>query len=187
MDEPELIARAAAGDRGAFHALVERYRALVYRLAYQSAGNHPDAEDIAQDVFIKLFRALAGFRHDAQFSSWLYRITLNVCIDHGRRRNVIQARERPDEPLSLAACDRPDPERFAYAAELGRVLHDAVDRLPPRQRVIFVMRHYDELKLTEIASVLRLQEGTVKRQLHAAVRRLRLLLRDAHALPESHS
>ena len=79
------IARAAAGDGGAFQALVERHRAMVYRMAYQFAGNHHDAEDIAQDVFIKVYRSLDRFRYDAQVTSWLYRIVMNACIDHKRR------------------------------------------------------------------------------------------------------
>ena len=80
--DSDLVARAAAGDGAAFHALVERHRAMVYRLAYQFAGNHHDAEDIAQDVFIKVYRSLDRFRHDAQLTSWLYRIVMNACIDH---------------------------------------------------------------------------------------------------------
>src|SRR5690242_19066469 len=83
--DSDLIARAAAGDGPAFHALVERHRGMVYRLAYQFAGNHHDAEDIAQDVFIKVYRSLDRFRHDAQVTSWLYRIVMNACIDHRRR------------------------------------------------------------------------------------------------------
>src|SRR5207244_6246204 len=84
--DSDLIARAAAGDGPAFHTLVERHRAMVYRLAYQFAGNHHDAEDIAQDVFIKVYRSLDRFRHDAQVTSWLYRIVMNACIDYKRRR-----------------------------------------------------------------------------------------------------
>src|SRR5919107_5228183 len=86
--DSDLVARAAAGDGAAFHALVERHRAMVYRLAYQFAGNHHDAEDIAQDVFIKVYRSLGRFRHDAQLTSWLYRIVMNACIDHKRRHRA---------------------------------------------------------------------------------------------------
>src|SRR3954471_24408714 len=81
-----LISRAAAGDAAAFQSLVEQHRSMVYRIAYQFAGNHHDAEDIAQDVFLKVYRSLDRFRHDAQLSSWLYRIVMNACIDHRRRQ-----------------------------------------------------------------------------------------------------
>src|SRR5213596_4364962 len=86
--DTDLISRAAGGDASAFHALVERHRAMVYRLAYQFAGNHHDAEDIAQDVFIKVYRSLDRFRYDAQLTSWLYRIVMNACIDHKRRHRA---------------------------------------------------------------------------------------------------
>ena len=87
MAESDLISRAAGGDPTAFQALVERHRSMVYRVAYQFAGNHYDAEDIAQDVFIKVYRSLDCFRHEAQLTSWLYRIVMNACIDHRRRQS----------------------------------------------------------------------------------------------------
>ena len=85
MADSDLITRAAGGDATAFQALVERHRVMVYRVAFQFAGNHHDAEDIAQDVFIKVYRSLDKFRQDAQLTSWLYRIAMNACIDHRRR------------------------------------------------------------------------------------------------------
>src|SRR4029450_6114763 len=87
MADSDLISRAAGGDTTAFQALVERHRSMVYRVAYQFAGNHYDAEDIAQDVFIKVYRSLDRFRHEAQLTSWLYRIVMNACIDHRRRQS----------------------------------------------------------------------------------------------------
>src|SRR5215203_2228162 len=86
MADSDLITRAAGGDAAAFQALVERHRSMVYRVAYQFAGNHYDAEDIAQDVFIKVYRSLSRFRQDSQFTSWIYRIAMNACIDHRRRQ-----------------------------------------------------------------------------------------------------
>jgi RNA polymerase sigma-70 factor (ECF subfamily) len=83
--DTDLISRAAGGDVSAFQALVEQHRSMVYRVAYQFAGNHYDAEDIAQDVFIKVYRSLDRFRRDAQLTSWMYRIVMNACIDHRRR------------------------------------------------------------------------------------------------------
>src|SRR5919109_3526539 len=87
MADPDLVSRAAAGDPTAFQALVERHRSMVYRVAYQFAGNHHDAEDIAQEVFIKVYRSLERFRQDAQLTSWLYRIVMNACIDHRLRQH----------------------------------------------------------------------------------------------------
>ena len=87
MVDADLISRAAGGDTAAFQPLVEQHRSMVYRVAYQFAGNHYDAEDIAQDVFIKVYRSLPRFRQDAQFTSWIYRIAMNACIDHRRRQS----------------------------------------------------------------------------------------------------
>jgi RNA polymerase sigma-70 factor, ECF subfamily len=180
--DSELAARAAAGDGAAFHALVERHRAMVYRLAYQFAGNHHDAEDIAQDVFIKVFRSLDRFRYDAQLTSWLYRIVMNACIDHKRRHAPAGwAPFTEDAELRMANTpeDGPGPEQQAYGGQLGEVLEAEIARLPPGQRLVFTMRHHEGLKLCEIADALGLAEGTVKRQLHAAVHRLRAALTSA--------
>lgn len=183
MADSDLIARAAGGDPAAFQALVERHRSMVYRVAYQFAGNHYDAEDIAQEVFIKVYRSLDKFRQDAQLSSWMYRIVMNACIDHRRRHTPAGSApfgEEAEQKLLNTADETPDPENRAYAGELGQVLEAEINRLPQGQRIVFVMRHHQGLKLGEIADALGLAEGTVKRQLHAAVHRLRHALRRAN-------
>jgi RNA polymerase sigma-70 factor (ECF subfamily) len=177
--DTDLVSRAAGGDASAFQALVERHRSMVYRVAYQFAGNHYDAEDIAQEVFIKVYRSLERFRHEAQLSSWLYRIVMNACIDHRRRHLPAGAApfgEEAEHKMLNAPEETPGPEQRAYAGELGAVLESAIADLPKGQRIVFVMRHHEGLKLCEIAEALGLAEGTVKRQLHAAVHRLRQAL-----------
>ena len=177
--DTDLISRAATGDPAAFQALVERHRSMVYRVAYQFAGNHFDAEDIAQEVFIKVYRSLDRFRQDAQLSSWMYRIVMNACIDHRRRHSPAGAApfgEEAEHKMLNTPEETPGPEDRAYAGELGQLLEEEIARLPPGQRMVFVMRHHQGLKLSEIASALGLAEGTVKRQLHAAVHRLRAAL-----------
>jgi len=180
--DADLISRAAAGDSSAFQTLVERHRSMVYRVAFQFAGNHHDAEDIAQDVFIKVFRSLDRFRQDAQLTSWLYRIIMNACIDH-RRRSRFSASAAFGEEAELRMLNAPEetpgPEECAYGGEIGQVLECEIGRLPKGQRLVFVMRHHQGMKLCEIAEALGLAEGTVKRQLHAAVHRLRQALRQA--------
>ena len=152
---------------------------MVYRLAYQFAGNHHDAEDIAQDVFIKVYRSLDRFRYDAQVTSWLYRIVMNACIDHKRRHAPAGwAPFTEDAELKMMNTpeEGPGPEDQAYGGQIGAVLESEIARLPPGQRLVFTMRHHEGLKLSEIAAALGLAEGTVKRQLHAAVHRLRAAL-----------
>lgn len=183
MADAELISLAAGGDPAAFQLLVEQHRAMVYRVAYQFAGNHYDAEDIAQDVFIKVYRSLPKFRQDSQFTSWIYRIAMNACIDHRRRHAAGGASafgEEAEQRMENTPEGRPGPETSAYAGELGSVLEAEIRRLPQGQRIVFVMRHYEGLKLGEIASALGLAEGTVKRQLHATVHRLRAVLSAAN-------
>lgn len=184
--DSDLVARAAAGDASAFQALVERHRAMVYRVAYQFAGNHYDAEDIAQEVFVKVYRSLERFRHDAQLTSWLYRIVMNACIDHKRRRSPAGWAPFTEQLEARAGAipeDMPDPEEMAYGGQLGAVLDAEIGRLPAGQRLVFTMRHREGLKLSEIAAALGLAEGTVKRQLHAAVHRLRHALRERRVTP----
>ena len=181
--DTDLISRAAGGDPSAFQALVERHRSMVYRIAYQFAGNHHDAEDIAQEVFIKVYRSLDRFRQDAQLTSWMYRIVMNACIDHRRRQRLAIAApfgEEAEHRMLNTPEDTPGPEDRAYAGELGQVLESEIGRLPNGQRVVFVMRHHQGMKLCEIAAALGLAEGTVKRQLHAAVHRLRQALTEAN-------
>src|ERR1043165_5290838 len=116
MADSDLITRAAGGDATAFQALVERHRSMVYRVAYQFAGNHYDAEDIAQEVFIKVYRSLDKFRQDAQLSSWMYRIVMNACIDHRRRTRFgwnATCGDEAEQRMLNAPEEAPGPEERA--------------------------------------------------------------------------
>src|SRR3954453_2798034 len=130
--DTDLISRAAVGDASAFQALVERHRAMVYRVAYQFSGNHHDAEDIAQDVFIKIYRSLDRFRRDAQLTSWIYRIVMNACIDHRRRQRPAMSAPLGDDAeqkMVNTPEDRPGPEDQAYGGQIGAALAEEIARL----------------------------------------------------------
>ena len=177
-DEPLLITRAQQGDTEAFRALVERSKMNVYRLAYDLTGNRHDAEDLSQEVFVKAYRALPKFRGDARWSTWLYRITVNARYDH----RETQARKRMEYRDDLGDDDGPvneellrvpaTPERAAEARMIQENIGRALARLTPQERSVFVMRHYHDLPLKEIAKAMEIAEGTVKSYLFRALKRL---------------
>ncbi len=177
-DERLLIKRAKQGDMEAFHELVEFSKINVYRLAYDMVRNRHDAEDISQDVFLQAYRSLDRFRGDAKWSTWLYRITVNMCIDRGKsmKRKAVEYRDDigTDGPSELhsrqAAVDLPD--RSAESSMIQGHVEQALDALSSQERTVFVLRHYHDLPLKEIAASLSLAEGTVKSYLFRAVQRL---------------
>ncbi|HXV14523.1 MAG TPA: RNA polymerase sigma factor [Candidatus Krumholzibacteria bacterium] len=180
-ESPQLVERLRAGEPAAFREMVECYRRDVYALAYDLCGNHHDAEDLSQEVFIKAFRGIGSFRADARLGSWLYRIAMNAHIDNKRRKPVqlvsIDAHESADEQprervLELAAVD-PRPDQTAGAARFQTDVEHALDALSVQERTVFVLRHYHDMKIGEISESLSIAEGTVKSLLFRSMRKLR--------------
>lgn len=176
-DEKLLIDRAQKGDFDAFRQLVERSKITTYRLAYDLTGSRQDAEDISQEVYIRAFRRLAAFRGDAKWSSWLHRITVNLFLDQKRaKKPTVEYNEEMETATTMnpGAHSSPDPgpEKSAEAGVIQEHIDRALGSLPPQERSVFVLRHYQDLKLREIASVMNLAEGTVKVYLFRAVRKL---------------
>jgi RNA polymerase sigma-70 factor (ECF subfamily) len=149
---------------------VEKYKQKVYYMALDMTGNHHDAEDLSQEVFIKVFGAIKDFRGDSKLSSWLYRIAMNTCIDKTRRKRLKLV--ELDERVAEKPSSGDNPQRAMEARSTQKQIDQALQKLPPRQRCIFVMRHYNEMMLREIAENLKISEGTVKAQLFRAVHRL---------------
>jgi len=178
-DESTLIAGMARGDEKTFREFVERYKKKVYFLALDMVGNSVDAEDISQEVFLKVFRSFATFRKGAKLGSWLYRVTYNASIDHLRRKGSVPEAV-PDEILdsrSQAGAGLPgaaasDPARAAESKILQERITLALDKVSPQEKAVFVLRHYDDLMLKDIASSLGLSIGSVKSYLFRAVRKL---------------
>ncbi|MFQ5791141.1 MAG: RNA polymerase sigma factor [Acidobacteriota bacterium] len=156
------------GDREAFDRLVEKYQQRVYRICLRFTGNHHDADDLAQDVFVRVFRALSRFRAEARFSTWLHRITVNACFNWAR------GRKRRFEALTDDLRD-PAPGQIERLGrkELSATVRREVARLPERQRIILVLRVYQELSHREIAELLKCPVGTVKANFFFALQNLK--------------
>ncbi len=181
-----MIRRAQEGDHPAFDALVRRYDKDVLRLALQVVGSPEEARDLYQEAFLKVYRSLRNFRMEARFSTWLYRVVTNVCLDHLRRRNarkevaVPQPEEGKPEYFQNVPDDRPtlDPERATHSKEIARRIQAALDRLNPRERMVFELKHYQGLKLRAIGEMCNTSEQTVKNCLFRATQKLRSELGD---------
>lgn len=179
--EERLVVQAQRGDMRAFEELVHRYDGKVLSIAIDYTGDADEAKDVYQEVFIRVFRALPRFRRRSSFSTWLYRIAVNVCKTHHSRRlkrkqvSLDQGLEYEDG--SVSRLDLPDEandaERTTLNSELARHMRMAIDGLSPKQKLIFTLRHYHGFKLREIAEMMRCAEGTVKRHLFTATQRLR--------------
>lgn len=173
-EDRHLVEAFRRGEESAFAALVIKYRESVYRVARRMLGNHEDAADAAQEVFIRAHRALPRFDGRSQVSTWLYRITVNLCLDiRGRLSRMPLA---DDEEVLRDRCAGPAIEDEAEGRETGRIVARAVATLPPRQKAMVVLRLYQDLPYAEIARIMGCSEGTVKATMFAALRRLRRVL-----------
>jgi RNA polymerase sigma-70 factor (ECF subfamily) len=185
-EELALIRRAQAGDRSAFDELVRKYDQHVLRLALQLGRSLEEARDLYQEAFLKVYRSLHRFRLEARFSTWLYRVVMNVCLDHLRRqaaRKEVQAPDGQDgeaEYFQTLPDDRPalNPERALRDKEIGKRIQGALARLNPRERLVFELKHYQGLKLRAIGEVCGTSEQTVKNCLFRATQKLRTDLGD---------
>jgi RNA polymerase sigma-70 factor (ECF subfamily) len=173
QSEADLIAAAQAGDREAFDDLVRRTYADTYTLAYRLTGNEEDARDVSQEAYLRAYRAINRFRGDAQFSTWMYRITANCAATYLGRRSR-HRHEVLDETVPVAdpRTDH-DPQLQADAADLRNRLARALDDLPPRLRSVVVLRDVYDLPHESIAAELGISESAAKVRLHRARNKLR--------------
>ena len=175
----ELVLRARHGDMNAFERLVEKFDRRILSLAFSFTRNSDDAKDIYQETLIRAYRSIGKFEFRSEFSTWLYRIATNVCLRFKslEKRNSILVERKdwsdndPDDGSNGAAS--PESVEGEYMRmELAKQIENALDLLSPMQRLVFTMKHYEGYKLREIASIANLTEGTVKKHLYVAVRRL---------------
>jgi RNA polymerase sigma-70 factor (ECF subfamily) len=186
-EEQALVRKAQAGDRLAFESLVRRFDREVLRLALNLVHRPEDARDIYQESFLRVYKNLHRFRFECSFYTWLYRIVTNVALDHLRRRTSRREDQAPvpedaeggtrdffdRQPEQRAGAN---PERSLLGQELGEQIASALNRLSPRERMVFEMKHYQGLKLRAIGDMLGTSEETVKNSLFRATRKLRASL-----------
>lgn len=188
-EDDELIREAQRGQRGSFDVLVRRYDQSVLRLALHMLGNEQDAQDVHQEAFLKAYRHLGNFRFECSFYTWLYRIVTNLCLDQLRRRKsrredpatVLDARGDEMDLMANISDDRAmaNPARELDRKVMGARINDALDKLTPRERTVFELKHYQGLKLRTIGEMLSTTEETAKNTLFRATRKLRASLVEA--------
>ena len=178
VDDRMLVQRSADGDEDAFRTLVERYQGEVYNLALRFLGDVSATEEVTQDAFLRLFRSLSGFRFEATLSTWLHRVTLNLCRDRWRKS------DRATEEVSLDDIRRnrefvstsPEPDREVMTMETQKAVQACLLELPEDHREVVLLRYINDLSYKEIAESLGLSTGTVASRLHRGMSLLSDLL-----------
>ena len=182
-DDYTLIKAIQAGDHRAFESLVRRYQRQVANLIYVTMGSRDDVDDIAQEVFIRVHRSLPRFKFDASFFSWLYRITMNLCIDEIRKRKirkVLSLDFLTEDALEKSRKNKDHlmPSDLFLTEERHQVVRSALQRLKPEHRDVLVLREYKDLGYSEIAEALDISLEAVKSRIFRARSELKILLSD---------
>src|SRR5438067_1487474 len=173
LDEAQLVSACLAGQREAFDLIVERHRRSVYQLCYRFVGNHEDASDLSQDVFVRAYKGLQRFRGQSSLGTWLYRIGVNVCLN---RVSVKRPLTEPIDARPHLDERAPDPAGELLRAERAAEVRAAIAQLPKKQRATVILRVYHELSHEEIAGILGSSVGAVKANFFHALGNLKRLL-----------
>ena len=173
LDEQQLVAACLEGREGAFDSIVERHRRSVYQVCYRFVGNHEDASDLSQDVFLRAYRGLRNFRGGSSLATWLYRIGVNVCLNRMATKKPIT--EDIDARQHVDTARESQVERV-LREERGVRVRAAITQLPPKQRATLILRMYQELSHEEIAQVLGSSVGAVKANFFHALGNLKKIL-----------
>jgi RNA polymerase sigma-70 factor (ECF subfamily) len=177
LTDEELVTRSMGGDPESFNQLIKRWERPIYALAYRTIGREDDARDVVQETFLRAFRGLSGFKGQAKFSSWLYRITLNLCRDWMRRQRRAPVIATPDGVDLVELAGESEDVESAEAAvarkDLSRAVARAMTALPEEQRAAIVLKEYHGLTFQEIADLLGCPLSTVKTRLYQGLTILR--------------
>ncbi len=183
LTDLELVQQVRNGNREAYTELMRRYQKRVYWVARRIVGSHDDADDVAQETFVKAYLALGDFRGDSSFFTWLYRIAVNLALNVVRRHQMMNyLRDSPIISSLLPARDNPHSD--LEAKELESRLNLAVAQLPEKQRAVFVMRYFDEMSYEEISQVLKTSVGGLKANYFHALKKVQEFLKDE--APQTH-
>jgi len=169
-----LVARARSGERGAFDELVRRHQERLYYLALRYVKSQADAQDVVQRSFVKAYQSLASFRGDSAFKTWIYRIAINLSLNHIRDRG----RERPEEIDDAALAESAVGTARLEEGEDAARLRDAIEELPDMQRQVLQLRIFDELAFKEVAALAGCSENSAKVNFHYAVKKLKALFQN---------
>jgi len=188
LSETDLIFKAKSGNDSAFEELVFRYDKTVLGIALRFTSDNDEAKDVYQEVFIRVYKGLKNFEMKSEFSTWLYRITTNVCLTHKSRskkhlQTSINDQFESDEDGTNKyelIDEEADPAEYMLNRDLGNIINNAVESLSAKQRITFILKHYEGYKIREIAEMLNCKEGTIKKYLFDAVRNLRKMLEPIH-------
>ena len=177
VTDEELVSRSRGGDADSFNQLILRWERPIYALAYRVIGREEDARDVVQETFLRAYRALPGFKGQAKFSSWLYRIALNLCRDWIRRQRRAPVMQIPEgvDPVDLAAETEPveSIEDLVARKELSTIVEEAMTLLPDEQRTAIILKEYHGLTFQEIADLQGCPLSTVKTRLYQGLSVLR--------------
>ena len=179
LSDNELIQEFNNGTEQAFAELIERYQHRVYNTTFRMLGNREDALDIAQESFIRVYKNLKKFKGDSSFSTWLFRITTNACRDELRKRKrrpaIYTGTSSDDENNTIQniSSDIDEPEKTTISRDINKTIQEKIKQLPAEQKLIFVLREFQDLSYQEIADILHISMGTVKSRLSRARRSLR--------------
>ncbi len=181
--ENELIKKAQEGDISSFEQLIRKYDAKVLSLTYSMVGNREDAQDLYQEIFLRVYKSLSGFRFNSTFYTWMYRIVVNQCINFRKKRQREQLLSASKDDSGIDIFDRMEsktltPEEALINSELSELINKAVDKLPEKQRMVFILRHYEGKKIAEIAEIMKCTDGTVKNYLFRTSEKLKKCLKE---------
>lgn len=183
-EDTKLIQQALNGDQNSFARLRQKYHDAIFNLIYRMIREKDEVEDLTQEAFIKAFASLSSFNDEYAFSTWLYKIATNNCIDFIRRRklhtfSIDKPIESKESDFSFELPDSSnEPDEEMIATQRKKLLDDAINSLPPKYRQVIIMRHQEELEYQEIAHILKLPLGTVKAHIFRAREMLYKYLRD---------